>query len=564
MSGVEASVGWRRWFTADSSIASIADRRTIELVAFLVVMMAFVSTFTVFVALFIAREYVVARLPVLLGFLGIYIVLFAVNRTKHHRIAAIALCASPLVLNLSVGLTDAKDAGWYAFVPVSVMLAGTLLPLRTAFVIGMLCITGTAAVVFFQGGYPTATAWLVLTCVTLLCLIVLGLARFQRGVERERLAEVERLAKQLAATERLESIGRFAGGVAHDFNNLLTVIIASADLARRGRDVPKFIDAIDDAATRAAALTKQLLAFTRNRASVRTPVIVDDMLREMEPLLRRLIPENVELVLELAVTWAVEVDESQLQQVVLNLAANARDAMPDGGKVLLATSEVSRAEGDRVQLSVTDTGTGMDAATRSRAFEPFFTTKAAHVGTGLGLATVAANIQQAGGTVELASKPGAGTSVTITVPRSMNIPVRPHVVAAASGGPVRGVALLVEDDPDVRSTTERILRDLGLTVVVAANADEIPRALKDAPGPLQIVISDVVMPGKSGLVVVEALRAQYPGLAAVLISGYSEDDVATVAAQPRTRFVAKPFTASALTAAISDLIADRAVDADVS
>ena len=146
----------------------------------------------------------------------------------------------------------------------------------------------------------------------------------------------------------------------------------------------------------------------------------------------------------------------------------------------------------------------------------------------------------------------------------MKVPARPAVSAVTVAGPVRGVALLVEDDPDVRSTTERILRELGLTVVVAANADEIPRALKDAPGPLQIVVSDVVMPGKNGLVVVEALRASHPGLAAVLISGYSEEDVAIVAGHPHTRFVAKPFTAAALTTAVSELLTDHSVRADAS
>ncbi len=561
MIAVEGAGGWRRWFTADPSITSIGDRRTIELVSFLVVMMSVVSTVAVVVALFVARAYVMSRLPVLLGFLGLYVVLFAVNRTKHHRIAAIALCAAPLALNLSVGVADAKDPAWYAFVPVSVILAGTLLPLRMAVVIGVLSVAGTAAIVFVHDDYATSHGWLVLTCVTLVCAILLGLARFRSRVESERIAEVERLARQLSATERLESIGQFAGGVAHDFNNLLTVIIASADLVRRGRDVPKFIDAIDDAATRAAALTRQLLAFTRNRASVRTPLIVDDMLRDMDPLLRRLIPENVELVLDLGVSWAIEVDESQLQQVILNLAANARDAMPSGGKLRLSTSEVSP---DSVRIAVSDTGFGMDAATRTRAFEPFFTTKPAHVGTGLGLATVAANIQQAGGTVELSSTPGAGTTVTIVIPRTTKVPERAHVPTSTLAGPVRGVALLVEDDPDVRSTTKHILRELGLMVVVAANAGEIPRALKDAPGRLQIVVSDVVMPGKTGLVVVEELRASHPGLAAVLISGYSEDDVAAMAVQPHTRFVAKPFTAAALMAAVSELLTERVVDADAS
>ena len=543
---------WRRWFRADPRITDLAERRTVELVAFLLALMAAVSVAGLAVGAIVATSWIVARLPAVLVLLVTYAVLFGINRTRHHRIGAVVLALAPLVSNFLVGLADPADPVWYAFVPVSVILAGALLSLRTAVVIAGLCVAVTAAVVVagdVDGSHATAA----IGYVTMTSVLVLGLARFRRRLERERVAEVERLAQQLAATERLESIGRFAGGVAHDFNNLLTVILANAELARRGRDVPQLLAEIEDAATRAAGLTRQLLAFTRHRPAPAASVALDRVLHEMQPLLRRLVPEHIELELDARSTWEAVLDQPQLEQVILNLAANARDAMADGGTLRFETRDVPGGDGgdDHVRLTVSDSGTGMDARTRARALEPFFSTKPPGAGTGLGLATVDAIVRGAGGTIELDSAPGAGTTVAVSLRRGQRAARQVTHEAAPAAVTARGVALLVEDDPLVRAATERMLAELGLRVVVAANAAEVARALAEAPGPLALVVSDMVMPGKSGLELVEELRASHPGVPAVLMSGYSERGVP---AAPHLRFVTKPFTVEELNAAITGVL----------
>jgi signal transduction histidine kinase/ActR/RegA family two-component response regulator len=560
----------RRWLTADPRLTDVAERRTVELVAFLLVLMFAASFVLAAVAAFVAPSWSADRIPVVVGLLLTYVVLLRVNQTRHHRIAAYLVTLAPLIGNIATGLTDPHDPAWFAFVPISSVLAGSLLSLRSAIAISVCGVLGTAVVVAIHyADLGTTRALVFVGFVLLFDILVVGMARFRNRVEQARVAEVERLAAQLAATERLESIGRFAGGVAHDFNNLLTVIIANTELAKRGRGGTATLEGIEDAATRAAALTRQLLAFTRNRTGVVKTLSLADFIREMTPLLRRLVPEHISLELALASTWAVDGDEAQLQQVVMNLAANARDAMKSGGTLRFESRDVPGVGDavDRVCLVVQDTGTGMDAATRAHAFEPFFTTKPVGEGTGLGLATVHGIVRQAGGTVTLDSVLNEGTTITIHLARSTRTPA--SAVRGRGGVSVTrdsATVLLVEDNPDVRSSVERILRELGLDVVVAANAEEVARAIREAPNPIDLLVSDVVMPGASGMQVADDLRAANPSISTLLMSGYSEDDViAYVAAHPETRFLAKPFTAAALQLAVSELLeARRAVRASAS
>jgi signal transduction histidine kinase/CheY-like chemotaxis protein len=548
-------VGWRRWFSADPRITDLGERRTAELVAYLIMLMTVVSVVGVGTGVLLDATWVVDRVPAFATLTASWMILFVVNRSRYYRLAAVLVALAPLISNLGVGLTSPEDPAWYSFVPITAILAAALLDLRRAAFVAALCFLSTVAVVAFHGeAYFVTQGTAALGYVFMTCILVLGMARFRNQLERERVAEVERLAQQLAATERLESIGRFAGGVAHDFNNLLTVILANIELARRDRNDPSLLAEIEDAATRASALTGQLLAFTRHRPAPSTSVAMEVVVHGMQPLLRRLVPEHIELVLDVRSTWPVFLDQPQLEQVVMNLAANARDAMPGGGEVRFVTEDVAGGSDgiDMVHLVVSDSGMGMDATTRARALEPFFSTKPVGAGTGLGLATVDAIVRQAGGTIELDSTPGAGTTVTVRLPRGHRAARATTNEPAPVLATTRGVALLVEDDALVRAATERVLRELGLAVVVAASAAEVPRALADASGPLALVVSDVVMPGKNGIELVEELRAAHPELRAILMSGYSEQAIT-----PRSglRFLAKPFTVEALSSAVSELLA---------
>jgi signal transduction histidine kinase/CheY-like chemotaxis protein len=555
-------IDWRRCLSADPRLTDVAERRTVELVAFLLVLMAAASIVGFTIGAFMVPGWFASKTPVALGLVLTYAVLLWVNQTRHRRIAALLITIAPLFGNIGIGLSDPLDPAWFAFVPISSVLAGALLSLRSAVLISAAGVIGTSVVVYAHHHVlGTTRAVISAGFVVLFDVLVIGLARFRNRVEKARVAEVERLGAQLAMTERLESIGRFAGGVAHDFNNLLTVIIANVELAKRGRGGTSTLDGIEDAATRAAALTRQLLAFTRNRAAAVITLELDALIRDMNPLLRRLVPEHISLDVELSSKWAIDGDETQLQQMVMNLAANARDAMKSGGTLRFETRDVpaSGENGDRVCLVVSDTGVGMDEATRAHAFEPFFTTKPVGEGTGLGLASVHGIIRQANGTIDLASAPGEGTTFTIHFPRSAGLVVRDSVGTAHAVAPTgKAIVLLVEDNPDVRASVGFILKDLGLTVVVAAGASEVARAVREAPGLVDLLITDVVMPGSSGMQVADALRATNPAVSTLLISGYSEDDVvAYVAAHPDARFLAKPFTAVALKNAVGELLETR-------
>jgi PAS domain S-box-containing protein len=372
------------------------------------------------------------------------------------------------------------------------------------------------------------------------------------------LSERRRLEERLGQASKLEAIGRLAGGVAHDFNNLLVVMLSDADALREAlaADAPlrEQAEEILQAARKAAALTQQLLAFGRRR--VMRPVALDlnAVLGEMERLLRRLVGE--EILVELRLTpdlGPVLADAAGVQQVIVNLATNARDAMPRGGRLTIATENVevpTAAGADElpagrcVLLSVRDTGVGMTDDVRRRIFEPFFTTKAEGRGTGLGLATVFGTVKQAGGHVAVESAPGAGTCFKVYLPQTMALPA-PAAAPARRERP-RGdgrTVLVVEDDPAVLGIAVRMLEDEGYAVLAANDPREALAAADRFQGTIDVLLSDVIMPHLNGRELAERLRSRRPALGVVFMSGYTGDIVARSGlAEPGLLLIEKPFS----------------------
>jgi len=400
---------------------------------------------------------------------------------------------------------------------------------------------------------------------------VSGTSRQVLGVATE-ITQRKTLEMQLLQSQKMEAIGRLAGGLAHDFNNLLTAILGSTELlldtlgpghAGRGD-----LDAIREAGLRAAELTRQLLAFSRQQ--VLTPRVLDlnGLVGGVEKILRRLIGEDIELRTVLAVPLgAVRADPSQVEQVLLNLAVNARDAMPRGGKLTIETANVELDEayerehqpvtrGDYVLLAVSDTGTGMDAKTKARLFEPFFTTKERGKGTGLGLSTVYGIVKQSGGYVWVYSEPGQGTTFKVYLPR-VEGQADLAAPAASPPGPLRGseTVLVVEDHEDVRRLTERVLRSRGYTVLVSANGPEALRAAAQHAGPIHLLVTDVVMPGMSGREVSLLLAPARPEMRVLYLSGYADESIIHHGVlDPGLAFLQKPFTPDRLARKVRDLL----------
>ena len=368
--------------------------------------------------------------------------------------------------------------------------------------------------------------------------------------------EQRHLEDQLRQSQKIEAVGQLAGGIAHDFNNLLTVIKGNIDLALNqlpaGVPLRKDLEQVTLAASRAAMLTRQLLAFSRKQ--VLSPAVLDlnEVVSEAERMLRRVIGEDITFLTELAPAVSrVTADRGQLEQVLVNLVVNARDAMPGGGVLAVATADVEITPADAaargippgayVTLCVRDTGLGMDEATRSRIFEPFFTTKPVGRGTGLGLATVHGVVHQSGGFVTVESTPGAGSTFTVFLPRTSH-------VASPRSTPPSGVIergsetiLLVEDEEEVRAVARRVLGQAGYVVLEAANATEALNVFDNAPLPIAMLISDVVMPGLNGHELSVLLRQRAPGLRTLLVSGYSADSRGPASGLNDTSFLEKPY-----------------------
>ena len=379
------------------------------------------------------------------------------------------------------------------------------------------------------------------------------------------IGERRHLEEQLRQSQKMDAIGRLAGGIAHDFNNLLTVIAGRAQLiiSRLRPEEPIHRDAtlVRTTADRAAALTQQLLAFSRKQVLQPQVLDLNAVVTGMEPMLGRLIGEDIDLaVIPAADLGRVKADPGQIEQVIVNLVVNARDAMPEGGRLTVETADVeldpayasrhfSVPAGPYVMLAVTDTGLGMDEQTRSRVFEPFFTTKDPGKGTGLGLATVYGIVKQSGGDIQLYSECGRGTSFKIYLPHVAEAATAPGQTRATTGAVPRGdeTVLLVEDQPEVRDLAREILEASGYRVLEACDAQEAVLMAERHPGPIHLLLTDVIMPRQSGRALAERLRPLRPELQVLYMSGYTNEAIVRHGVlEPDTVFIQKPFTPAAL------------------
>jgi PAS domain S-box-containing protein len=369
------------------------------------------------------------------------------------------------------------------------------------------------------------------------------------------LTQRRRLEAELRQAQKMEAIGRLAGGVAHDFNNLLTVINGNADVLRDRLSAEDggLADEILRAGERAAGLTRQLLAFSRKQVVAPKVLCPNQVIDTVRTMLARLVGERVEMVTDLDETVGfVKIDPGQLEQALMNLAVNARDAMPQGGRLMIRT----RSRPEHVRIEVIDTGVGMNEAVRGRVFEPFFTTKRAGEGTGLGLATVKSIVEQAGGTIAVHSEPGRGTTFMIDLPVCRESPAVASPVAPTPPPSNREVILLVEDEAAVRVLEQRVLEIGRYEVLVAADGEEALALLDRHAGPIDLLVTDVVMPGISGRELAEAAARRRPGLRALFLSGYTPDEVLKQGVRTEeAHFLQKPFTPSALLAKVRDILA---------
>lgn len=377
------------------------------------------------------------------------------------------------------------------------------------------------------------------------------------GLVRD-ITERTQLELELRQAQKMEGIGQLAGGIAHDFNNLLTVIQGNSDLALDGLDPasPAHADIceIKRAAMSAAALTKQLLAFGRRQVLQPRPIELRAVTLGVESMLSRLIGDNIELVLDLHENGrCVLADPGQLEQVIINLIVNARDAMPDGGRITISTSTVAQhaksddwvagvAKGICERLAITDSGMGMDQATRDRIFEPFFTTKPLGYGTGLGLSTVHGIVKQSGGELHMKTAPGKGTTFTIYFPQvstsSAPEPATPSRRSATGSETI----LVVEDQPSLRELVRKILQQKGYRVLEAPDGAEAVRVAETTARPIHLVITDVVMPGMNARAMAKRIRELWPTVRVLFMSGYHDDDIMLRSlANTEVDFLQKPF-----------------------
>jgi signal transduction histidine kinase len=383
----------------------------------------------------------------------------------------------------------------------------------------------------------------------------------------ENVTEKKELAARLQQAQKMQTIGQLAGGIAHDFNNLLTVINGYCDLLlldqpEESASVPG-LKLIRQAGERATGLTQQLLAFSRQQVRVTQALALNGVVKEVAGLSRRLIAENIRIVQRLSPdAGSVMADAAQMHQMLMNLVVNARDAMPEGGTLTIETircgmdaaeaRQLDVPPGDYAVLTVRDTGVGMDDAVRARIFEPFFTTKPVGKGTGLGLATVYGLVRQSCGAIAVESRPGAGTTFRIYLPRlgdSESAEGESDLTSALTRG--ESTILVVEDDPAVRAFTTTVLRDAGHMLLEAADGDEALEVAQRHRGPIHLLLTDMVMPGLSGTDLAAELRLIRPECRVLLVSGYSETLVGENAIEDGIRYLQKPFSPEQLSRTVN-------------
>ena len=387
------------------------------------------------------------------------------------------------------------------------------------------------------------------------------------------ISQRKNLEEQLLHAQKMEAVGRLAGGVAHDFNNMLTVISGYnqmiLDQLSALDPLRGYAEEVLKAADRAAALTNQLLAFSRRQIQQPRVFEVNSVLAHTEKMLRRLIGEDVDLSFRLNPDAGnIKADPGHLEQAIVNLATNARDAMPKGGHLLIETSAVTLdvsytnthigvRPGDYVMIAVSDNGQGIDAETRRRVFEPFFTTKEKGSGTGLGLAMVYGIVKQAGGDIWVYSEVGTGTTFKLYFPKVSGPGVEERKAGEAEPEGVETI-LVVEDEQGVRDLTTKMLKRLGYHVLAAASGAEALEVAKAHRGSIALAVTDVVMPNMSGAELAEELRRTLPGIKVVFISGYTENAISQHGVlEEGVAFLAKPFSREALAKKLRDILGER-------
>lgn len=389
-----------------------------------------------------------------------------------------------------------------------------------------------------------------------------------KRAEKER----ERLQLQLNHAQKMESVGRLAGGLAHDFNNMLSVILGNAELALRqvdpSHELVAYLREIQSTAERSAEMTRRLLAFARKQIIAARVLDLNQVVAGMLNMLQRLIGENVRLAWRPGEKlWPVKADPSQVDQILANLCVNARDAIAGTGNIVISTRNVAcdaafcahhgdAAPGNYVVLSVGDDGCGMDAVVRERLFEPFFTTKEPGRGTGLGLATVYGIVRQNQGFIHVESEPGRGSTFNIYLPRRSDAaPAQP--ARALSSACARGheTVLVVEDEPAILRIIVAMLRNFGYDTLSAANPEEALRLAGDRAGPIHLLITDMIMPGMSGRDLVDRLGAKRPDLKCLFMSGHAHHAIADQGLDTGgTPFIQKPFTMQDFAAKVRDVL----------
>ncbi len=387
------------------------------------------------------------------------------------------------------------------------------------------------------------------------------------------ISEQKQLETQLAQAQKMESIGILAGGIAHDFNNILTTIIGNAELALmdviKDESLRNGIKEIKKAGEKAAFLTHQLLAFSRKQ--ILQPMLLDinEVLTDIEKMLGRLIGEDIELLTNPApALWQVEIDPGQIEQVIMNLAINARDAMPKGGKLTIETANADLNEnyfreygiegkksGHYVMLAVSDTGSGMDKETREHIFDPFFTTKEVGQGTGLGLSTIYGIVKQNNGFIWVYSEPGKGTIFKVYLPNVKDSETEEKEQTPVDDPGGSETVLIVEDDDNLRKFAQKALRQQGYKLLVAKNGEDALRVCKEHDGQIDLMITDVVMPKMGGREAAKRLQPLYPEMKVIYMSGYTDDAIVHHGVlEPGLNFLEKPFTPKGLALKVREVL----------